>query len=37
MNRVDLGGIFVTYGPDDRTGTTFVDLTVVSKDGKFIH
>lgn len=37
MARVDLGGISVTYGPDDRSGTTFVDLTVLGKDGQFFH
>ncbi len=37
MARVDLGGISVTYGPGDRSGTTFVDLTVLGKDGQFFH
>lgn len=37
MARVDLGGISVTYGPEDRSGTTFVDLTVLGKDGQFFH
>jgi branched-chain amino acid transport system substrate-binding protein len=37
MARVDLGGISVHYGPEDRSGTTFVDLTVLGKDGQFFH
>jgi ABC-type branched-subunit amino acid transport system substrate-binding protein len=37
LKRFDLGGIDVTYGPEDRTGTTFVDLTVIGRDGKFLH
>jgi len=37
MSRVDLGGISVSYGPEDRSGTTFVDLTVLGKDGQFFH
>src|SRR4051812_26351493 len=37
MSRIDLGGITVSYGPDDRSGTTFVDLTVLGKDGQFFH
>ncbi len=37
MARVDLGGISVHYGPEDRSGTTYVDLTVLGKDGQFFH
>jgi ABC-type branched-subunit amino acid transport system substrate-binding protein len=37
MARVDLGGIIVQYGPEDRSGTTYVDLTVLGKDGQFFH
>jgi hypothetical protein len=37
MARVDLGGITVNYGPEDRSGTTYVDLTVLGKDGQFFH
>ncbi|MEO8443206.1 MAG: ABC transporter substrate-binding protein [Betaproteobacteria bacterium] len=37
MAHVDLGGITVSYGPEDRSGTTFVDLTVLGKDGQFFH
>jgi hypothetical protein len=37
MSHVDLGGITVDYGPEDRSGTTFVDLTVLGKEGQFFH
>lgn len=37
MARYDLGGISVSYGPEERSGTTFVDLTVLGKDGQFFH
>lgn len=37
MSRFDLGGITVSYGPEERSGTTFVDLTVLGKDGQFFH
>ncbi|MEO7727666.1 MAG: ABC transporter substrate-binding protein [Burkholderiales bacterium] len=37
MARFDLGGISVDYGPEKRSGTTFVDLTVLGKDGQFFH
>lgn len=37
MSKVDLGGITVNYGAEDRSGTTFVDLTVLGKDGQFFH
>lgn len=37
MTSVDLGGISVHYGPEIRSGTTYVDLTVLGKDGQFFH
>ena len=37
MGRVDLGGYEVKYGPNDRTGSTFVDITFIKADGKFIR
>jgi len=37
MNRFDLGGIDVTYGPGTRTGTRYIDITIVSKAGVFIR
>jgi branched-chain amino acid transport system substrate-binding protein len=35
ISSLDLGGIEVSYGPQDRTGSTFVELSIISKDGKF--
>jgi branched-chain amino acid transport system substrate-binding protein len=33
----DLGGDFVTFGPNDRVGRNFVELTMVGADGRFIR
>lgn len=33
----DLGGFEISYGPNDRTGTDFVDETIISRDGKFLR
>jgi hypothetical protein len=32
-----MGGVDVTYGPNNRTGTTFIDITIISKTGKFVR
>jgi ABC-type branched-subunit amino acid transport system substrate-binding protein len=37
MQRFDLGGIDVTYGPQRRTGTEYIDLTIISKKGMFVR
>ncbi|WP_235953278.1 ABC transporter substrate-binding protein [Noviherbaspirillum galbum] len=37
MQRTDFGGLMVTYGPDDHTGSEFVELTMIGKDGKFVR
>ena len=34
MNNYDLGGYRVTYGPDNRLGSRYVELTVVGAGGK---
>jgi len=34
---VDLGGFFVTYSPKSHTGSKFVDLTIIGRDGKFLR
>jgi ABC-type branched-subunit amino acid transport system substrate-binding protein len=31
----DMGGLTVSYGPDDHTGSEFVELTIIGKDGRF--
>jgi branched-chain amino acid transport system substrate-binding protein len=37
MGKVDLGGFTVNYSPDNREGSRFVDLTIISKNGKFMR
>lgn len=37
MQRVDVGGLMVTYGANDHTGSEFVELTMIGKDGRFIR
>ena len=34
---VDMGGFFVSYSPKNRAGSKFVDLTIISRDGKFLR
>ena len=35
LRKFDLGGLEVTYGPDDHTGVDFADLSIIGTDGKF--
>ena len=35
LQKFDLGGLEVSYGPDDHTGLDFADLAIVGPDGKF--
>jgi branched-chain amino acid transport system substrate-binding protein len=37
MNDVDLGGFYIGYSPKNRAGSKFVDLTIISRDGKFLR
>lgn len=37
MHDVDLGGFFISYSPKNRAGSKFVDLTIISRDGKFLR
>jgi ABC-type branched-subunit amino acid transport system substrate-binding protein len=37
MGDYDAGGSKVSYGPDNHSGSSFVDLTIVSKDQKFVR
>ena len=37
MQDVDLGGFFVSYSPKNHAGSKFVDLTIISRDGKFLR
>jgi ABC-type branched-subunit amino acid transport system substrate-binding protein len=35
LGEVDLGGFRVRYGPDERSGSNFVDSTIITADGRF--
>jgi ABC-type branched-subunit amino acid transport system substrate-binding protein len=35
INRFDLGGLELGYGPDDRTGLNFVELSIIDSTGQF--
>jgi len=35
MRQVDIGGLEVTYGPNDHTGLDYADLSIIGADGKF--
>jgi ABC-type branched-subunit amino acid transport system substrate-binding protein len=37
MQRVDLGGVDVTYGSQNRTGTQYIDLTIINRAGMFVR
>ena len=35
IKKFVIGGMDITYGPEDHTGLDFVDLSIIGKDGKF--
>lgn len=35
LQKLDIGGLEVSYGPTDHTGLEFVDLSIIGPDGKF--
>jgi branched-chain amino acid transport system substrate-binding protein len=37
MQDVDVGGFYVSYSPKNRSGSRFVDLTIIGRDGKFLR
>ena len=37
IRSFNLGGLEIGYGPDDHTGLEFVDLSIVSADGRFMR
>jgi branched-chain amino acid transport system substrate-binding protein len=37
MQRYDAGDIDVSYGPDSRTGSRYVELTIIGRNGNFIR
>jgi hypothetical protein len=36
-SQFDLGGVVVRYAPGDHDGAHFVDLSLVKRDGGFMH
>jgi branched-chain amino acid transport system substrate-binding protein len=37
MNDVDVGGFYISYSPKNHTGSKFVDLTIIGREGKFLR
>jgi ABC-type branched-subunit amino acid transport system substrate-binding protein len=37
LQRFDAGDIDISYGPDKRTGSRYVELTIIGRDGTFIR
>jgi branched-chain amino acid transport system substrate-binding protein len=37
IQKEDFGGLMVTYGPDRHTGSEFVELTMINRNGRFIR
>jgi ABC-type branched-subunit amino acid transport system substrate-binding protein len=37
LNNIDLGGFIVDYSSGKRAGSSFVDLSIISKTGQFLH
>jgi ABC-type branched-subunit amino acid transport system substrate-binding protein len=37
LRETDLGGLRLRYGPNDRTGLSYVDTVVVKGNGQFVH
>jgi hypothetical protein len=35
MSSYDVGGYFVSFSPNNHNGSSFVELTVISRDGQF--
>lgn len=37
INKQDFGGLMLRYSPTDNTGSEFVELTMIGKNGAFIR
>jgi branched-chain amino acid transport system substrate-binding protein len=37
MSDYDAGGFKVSYSPESHNGSKFVDLTIISRDQKFVR
>ena len=36
MNKVDIGDFIVSFSPSNHSGSSFVDLTMIGRGGKFL-
>jgi branched-chain amino acid transport system substrate-binding protein len=37
IHKEDLGGLMLTYGPNRHTGSEYVELSIIGKDGRFLR
>ncbi|MDQ7970771.1 MAG: ABC transporter substrate-binding protein [Oxalicibacterium faecigallinarum] len=37
MQRVDIGGVLISYSARDHTGSDYVELTLIGKDGRYVR
>jgi ABC-type branched-subunit amino acid transport system substrate-binding protein len=37
IRKEDIGGLLLTYGPNRHTGSEYVELTIIGKDGRFLR
>jgi len=37
IHQLDLGGLMIDYGPNDHTGSAFVELTMIGRNGRFVR
>jgi ABC-type branched-subunit amino acid transport system substrate-binding protein len=37
MSKVDIGGMEISFGPDDHSGLTYADLSIIAADGRFMR
>jgi branched-chain amino acid transport system substrate-binding protein len=37
MQRVDMGGVSLSYNEKDHTGSNYVELTLIGKDGRYVR
>ncbi|WP_293779886.1 ABC transporter substrate-binding protein [uncultured Oxalicibacterium sp.] len=37
MQRVDIGGVLISYSERDHSGSDFVELTLIGKDGRYVR
>jgi ABC-type branched-subunit amino acid transport system substrate-binding protein len=37
MSRVDIGGMEISFGPEDHSGLTYADLSIIGSDGRFMR